>query len=216
MTTEYDQRDKRREYIASSLRRADLATKPTEQFAHWLEDAEKSGAIDATAMVLATTGLDGVPAARTVLLKHFDEQGFCWYTDYGSDKGQELANTPQACLLFYWRDLSRQIIIKGTVAKLDAESSDRYFLNRPEGSRLSAASSCQSSIVAGREDLQNAVEQLKQKYPSGDIPRPENWGGYCLTPTSFEFWQGREDRLHDRFKYSPKKSSKWDVDRLSP
>ncbi|MCG8382517.1 MAG: pyridoxamine 5'-phosphate oxidase [Gammaproteobacteria bacterium] len=216
MTDSQDQRDKRREYGSKPLRRINLFENPFEQFGQWLEDAEAAGAIDATAMTLATVDSQGMPSARTVLMKHFDEQGFCWYTHYLSQKGMELAENTKACLLFYWRDISRQVSIRGTVTKLPDSDSDHYFQSRPEGSRFSAAGSRQSSEVSSRGVLETAVDTLRKKHPSGDVPRPKNWGGYCLSPISLEFWQGRDDRLHDRFRYQLESSGHWVINRLAP
>lgn len=205
----------RREYVAQPLSRGDLATDPLQQFADWMQTATEYSPDDATSMTLATASKSGMPSARIVLLKHFDEQGFAWYTDYRSRKGQELAENPQAELMFYWYGLERQVRIQGRVEKLSEEQGKKYFNERPVGSRLSAAASHQSAVVDSRDTLEQAVTELEQQYPQGDIPHPQFWGGYRLIPTRFEFWQGRENRLHDRFSYDLI-DGQWQIDRLSP
>jgi len=208
----------RRDYTANTLSRTDLAALPTEQFEHWLQDARSAKLIDATAMVLATAGRDGQPHARVVLLKHFDAEGFVWYTYQASDKGQELAENSQASLLFYWRELERQVRIEGQVTQLDPKLADDYFYSRPDGSRFSAAASQQSQPVENRRVLENRVAALHQAHPDGQVPRPEVWGGYRITPVRLEFWQGRADRLHDRFIYTRANSddTQWAITRLQP
>jgi len=205
----------RREYVAEALQREDLQADPTAQFARWMEKATEVSPDDATSMTLATASKSGMPSARIVLLKHFDESGFAWYTDYRSRKGQELAENPQAELMFYWYGLERQVRIQGTVEKLPLEKGETYFNARPVGSRLSAAASHQSAVVDSRETLEARVEALQNAHPEGDIPHPEDWGGYILKPTRFEFWQGRENRLHDRFVYRLE-NGEWIIERLQP
>ncbi|MDQ7074641.1 MAG: pyridoxamine 5'-phosphate oxidase [Gammaproteobacteria bacterium] len=210
-----DQRDVRREYCAGELNRSDLDDNPREQFSLWLQQALEVGIEDATAMTLATADENGLPSARIVLLKHFDEFGFAWYTDYGSAKGHDLAVNPQAALLFYWPKLDRQVRLVGQVEKLPASEAEAYFHSRPLGSRLSAAASEQSRVVAHRSELEAKVVALEQQHPDGKVPRPERWGGYRLLPSTFEFWQGRKSRLHDRFAYRWL-NNHWQVERLSP
>lgn len=205
----------RREYIAQPLGREDLQDNPVEQFAQWMAKATEVSPDDSTSMTLATASKDGMPSARIVLLKHFGEEGFAWYTDYRSRKGQELAENPQAELMFYWYGLERQVRVQGTVEKLPIEQGKKYFDARPVGSRLSAAVSCQSAVVDSRETLETRVQDLQNSYPNGDIPHPEEWGGYILKPTRFEFWQGRENRLHDRFIYRLE-NDQWAIERLQP
>ncbi len=205
----------RREYIAEQIHRSDLEPDPFQQFGHWLEQASTLDPLDVTSMVLATASADGCPAARIVLLKHYDQQGFCWYSDYQSQKGQELSANPQAELLFYWRGLERQIRIWGQVERLPRADAEQYFSERPRGSQLSAAASVQSSVVESREQLEANVQALSQRYGEGDIPCPPHWGGYRLLPERFEFWQGRENRLHDRFVYSLQLDG-WHLVRLAP
>ncbi|MDE0364620.1 MAG: pyridoxamine 5'-phosphate oxidase [Gammaproteobacteria bacterium] len=216
MTGEYDQRSRRREYGVRSLRRSDLAADPVELFARWLQAATDSGAKDATAMALATAGPDGAPSVRIVLLKHFDGRGFCWYSDDRSRKGAELAENPRASAVFYWRDFDRQVRISGSVEKLAAETSEAYFLSRPEESRFAAAASVQSAPVGDRAALKRAVADLRARFPGGGPPRPAQWGGYRLCPDEFEFWQGRSGRLHDRFLYVPGGEGQWEARRLQP
>lgn len=205
----------RREYLAKPLCHSDLAADPVAQFAQWMEDAMAVTPDDATSMTLATANNQGMPSARIVLLKHFDQDGFAWYTDYRSQKGDDLSENPQAEIMFYWYGLERQVRIQGQVEKLSLEQGAKYFNERPLGSRLSAAASCQSHPVASREALEQAVRELEEKYPQGDVPHPEQWGGYLLRPSRFEFWQGRESRLHDRFQFNLR-DGEWKVMRLQP
>ena len=208
--------DYRREYEAEGLRRADLAADPFSQFATWLKEAEAACPQDATSMTLATADIDGKPAARIVLLKGFDEQGLVWYTDSRSDKGRQMAQNPQAALLFYWAPLERQVRITGTVEALPDETADAYFISRPKASQLSAAASAQSRVVADRAELEQRVVDLESSVGEGEVPRPRAWIGYRLQPDSFEFWQGRPSRLHDRLRYQLQTDASWQIDRLAP
>ncbi len=214
--TEKNLIEPRRDYSSDTLSRSQLAISPFEQFKTWLADARTAKLIDATAMVLSTADSDNQPHSRVVLLKEIDDSGFSWFTDQQSNKGQELDANPRASLLFYWRELERQVRIEGTVQKLSPEAADTYFNKRPEGSRFSAAASKQSHTVTNRDALAAAVKALHEKYPDGAVPRPERWGGYKLQPNRFEFWQGRDDRLHDRFIYTPSSDTQWHTQRLSP
>ena len=215
MSNNIDLGDVRRDYESTGIRKADLDQDPIVQFGRWLQDARDLKLIDSTAMTLATASNEGIPSARVVLLKHYDVDGFSWYTDSRSQKGQELAANPQAALLFHWRDLSRQIRVQGTVESLPTDGAESYFHSRPEGSRFSAASSKQSSIVDDRSVLENEVKRLNNLYPDGDVPRPESWIGYRLKPVYFEFWQGLVNRLHDRIVYQPADDG-WTMQRISP
>jgi len=208
--------EQRRDYSSDTLSGAQLSDTPVKQFENWLADARAAKLIDATAMVLGTCDANNQPHSRVVLLKAFDDSGFCWFTDQQSNKGQELQANPLASILFYWRELERQVRIEGHVQKLPSDDADQYFHSRPEGSRFSAASSHQSQAVSDRAQLEAQVAALHQQHPDGDVPRPERWGGYKLTPTRFEFWQGRDDRLHDRFIYTQPSGNAWQTQRLSP
>ena len=208
----------RRDYTANTLCRDDLSPTPIAQFAQWLDNARSAKLLDATAMVVATADKNGQPHSRVVLLKHFDNSGFVWYTYQDSDKGQQIAENPKASILFYWRELERQVRIEGEVTKLDPTLANEYFYSRPEGSRFSAAASKQSQPVSNRQELENQVAKLRLQHPDGNVPRPALWGGYQLNPARFEFWQGRADRLHDRFIYTRTVQAdvSWDIKRLQP
>ena len=210
-----NQRDVRRDYAQGELRRENIAQDPLQQFNAWLEDAQRAELVDATAMTLATVAANGQPSARVVLLKHFDAHGYAWYTGYGSQKGIELAANNKAILLFYWRELERQVRISGVVEQVPLEYSESYFASRPEDSRFSAAASEQSQVIAGRPELEAKVAELRGRYPDGNVPMPQTWGGYRLQPSEYEFWQGRVGRLHDRFRYQPAAGG-WQIDRLQP
>ena len=205
-----------REYEGQPLRRADLARDPLDQFAHWLHTVAEGGAKDATAMALATAGPDGAPNVRIVLLKRFDAAGFCWYTDYRSPQGLELAENPQASIAFYWREFNRQVRVRGRVEKLTAETSEQYFNTRPVESRFAAAASVQSAPITNRASLERALARLRRQHSGRAPPRPEQWGGYRLCPREYEFWQGRPGRLHDRFQYVRGPAEDWRVLRLQP
>jgi pyridoxamine 5'-phosphate oxidase len=205
----------RREYVAAGLNRADLAADPLAQFHHWMQQALEIHPDDATSMTLATAGADGWPAARIVLLKRFDADGFCWFTDYRSEKGEQLRRNPKAELLFYWRGLERQVRIRGHVEPLDHTQSETYFHQRPRGSQLSALASQQSHPIDHRRALEQRVAELDQAFAGDDIPCPPTWGGYRLIPERYEFWQGRENRLHDRFCYR-RNQNRWQIERLQP
>ncbi len=214
MSEQGDHHGERREY-AGALTRATLPEDPLVLFGAWLEAALEAGAKDATAMALATASRDGVPAVRVVLLKSHGPDGFVWFTDYASQKGRELEANPQASLAFYWRDFDRQVRVTGTVGRVPTEESQCYFDSRPEESRFSAAASAQSQTVADRATLEARVAELRARHPDGNVPMPEHWGGYALTPRAIEFWQGREGRLHDRFRYE-RTSAGWAIARLQP
>ena len=206
----------RRDYSASTLSANELAQTPLEQFRRWMKQARDANILDASAMALATADQAGQPHVRMVLLKRADVSGFVWFTYQQSDKGEQLVENPQASLLFYWRELERQVRIEGSVVTLNPKDADEYFYSRPEGSRFSAAASIQSAPIANRSELESKVSSLHQQYPDGNVPRPIVWGGYQLQPVRFEFWQGRDDRLHDRFIYEKNDEQSWRTQRLSP
>ena len=210
-----DHRGTRRDYRWGRLDRADLNDDPRQQLAAWLAAAQLSGNPEPTAMILATAGTDGQPSLRTLLLKHLDDEGPCWYTDSRSLKGQQLAVNPRASILFFWPELERQVRLDGLVKRLAPELADEYFATRPPGSRLAAASSHQSQPIASREELERRVEAVQARHPDGEIPRPPSWIGYRLEPTLYQFWQGRENRLHDRFQYTLEQGH-WAITRLMP
>lgn len=205
----------RQEYTKFSLDISDVHSSPFHQFKDWFEVAIKSDLFyDPTAFNLSTCGVDMLPSSRIVLLKSFDEKGFQFFTNYSSEKGIDLDENPFASMLFYWDKLERQVRIKGKVEKLSDLESDNYFNSRPYESRIGAIASSQSSVLDSKLSLEENILELKKKFPK-DPPRPNSWGGYIIRPDSFEFWQGRESRLHDRIKYS-KNESNWDIERLYP
>ena len=199
-----------------TLSRTDLAADPHQLFDQWMSDAQQAQIIDATAMTLATVDRNGQPHARIVLLKKFSNEGFVWFTHKHSAKAQQLAHTGKAALLFYWQALERQVRICGTVTEIVDTEASRYFYSRPEASRFSAVVSEQSTPVVNRRILEDKLQALQQKYPDGNIACPESWVGYRLKAESFEFWQGRPCRLHDRFHYSKEGINDWVSVRLCP
>ena len=188
---------------------------PVTQFTQWYEHAQAAVKHLPDAVALATATRAGQPSLRVVLLKSFDGHGFVFFTNYHSRKGRELARNPQATLLFHWGELARQVRIEGRVEKLPARESDAYFATRPRGSQLAAWASPQSAVIAGRGPLERRVAAFARKYPDG-VPRPPHWGGYRLVPEAFEFWQGGEDRLHDRILFRRARSGRWRIERLAP
>ena len=210
--------DLRKEYARAGLRRADLQDDPIAQFARWFEEAVATEAIDPNAMTLATAAADGAPAARIVLLKGFDARGFVFFTNYESAKARQLAENPRAALAFYWQALERQVRIRGKVERVSREESEAYFRSRPLGSRLGAWASPQSEVVANREVLERGLNAAREKFANGEVPLPPHWGGFRVVPTSVELWQGRPNRLHDRFRYTraDEVESGWKIERLAP
>jgi pyridoxamine 5'-phosphate oxidase len=203
------------EYRNLALDRDHLDDDPVIQFTRWMSEAEESGIEEANAFVVATADRNGHPSARTVLLKGAGPDGFDFYTNYQSRKAAEIEANPIAAAVFLWVPIRRQIRIEGTVSRVDPALSDAYFASRPPESRLASAASPQSKIVANREELEAALEEIRSRYPDGDVPRPASWGGYRIVPHTYEFWQGREARFHDRFLYS-RDGDRWQIERLAP
>ena len=208
-------RDVRREYKYATLSSAEIAKDPLDQFKRWMGEAEKAEIQDVTAMALATSDAQGQPTVRIVLLKGFDEAGFSWFSDGGSEKGQALAANPRAELLFHWRELDRQIRIRGSVVALSAAEADTYFYSRPLASQLAAATSQQSQPVDSRHELEQRYKALAAQHTE-QAPRPHAWGGFKLRPEAYEFWQGREGRLHDRLQFRRDVEQHWQMQRLQP
>jgi len=206
----------RREYKSRSLDWDNLLKDPIKQFSVWFEEAHKAGEYEPNAMALATADKSGQPSVRMVLLKGLEQEGFTFYTNYASQKGQELVSNPKGSLLFWWQTIERQVRINGTVQKVASNISDEYFDSRPIGSRLGAIASPQSQPINGRDVLEKNYEKAAEQLSNeGKIVRPDHWGGFVLIPEIFEFWQGRENRMHDRFKYTLS-SGHWAIDRLAP
>jgi pyridoxamine 5'-phosphate oxidase len=208
--------DIRKEYKLQTLNESEVAANPTGQFTKWWNDAIQSKIDEVNAFTLATATLQGKPSARIVLLKGYDERGFVFFTNYDSAKGIELANNPQASMVFFWKELQRQIRIEGSIEKVSAGESNEYFSSRPAGSRIGAWASPQSKIIKSRSEIEKNAEQYEHQYADGNIPRPPYWGGYRLKPELVEFWQGRPNRLHDRIQYTIQQNSEWKIDRLAP
>ena len=200
---------------AGELHRADVDPDPLKQFRRWYEEARAADIRAPEALALATAGASGAPSVRMVLLKGADEHGFSFYTGYVSRKASDLEANPRAALLFYWDPLGRQVRIEGTVERVPTQESDAYFATRPRGSQLAAAASHQSSVLAGRDELDERVAELEREYAGREVERPEHWGGYRLVPDTYEFWQHRDNRLHDRLRYRRHEGG-WAIDRLSP
>jgi pyridoxamine 5'-phosphate oxidase len=207
--------DLRREYARARLDEKDVSINPFDQFGRWLAEAQAAETVEVNAMVLATATPAGRPSARVVLLRGFDERGFVFFTDYRSRKGEELETNPRAALAFYWGELERQVRIEGTVTRTTIEESASYFRTRPMGSRLGAWTSYQSRPIGSREELEADLQEVERRFSGPEVPLPPHWGGYRVSPECFEFWQGRESRLHDRIRYL-RDGSLWKIDRLSP
>ncbi|NBP88033.1 MAG: pyridoxamine 5'-phosphate oxidase [Planctomycetia bacterium] len=209
--------DARKEYEQATLQEADVARDPLRQFTLWYEAAVAAKVPEPEAMTLSTATPEGRPSARIVLLRGYDDRGFCFFSNYNSHKGRELAANPYAALTFHWVEQERQVRIEGRVEKTSAAESDAYFFSRPSRSRIGAWSSPQSDVIPNRETLDELFKRFKEQYPDESaIPRPEHWGGYRLIPTRIEFWQGRPSRLHDRLQFSRDGEAGWKLQRLAP
>ena len=208
--------DIRKDYKLKSLLEKDVDANAIGQFNNWWQEAILSEIDEVNAMTLATASVEGVPAARIVLLKGFDERGFVFFTNYESFKGMQLAENPRACLVFFWKELERQVRITGLVEKVTEEESDTYFNSRPEGSRIGAWSSPQSQVIESREWLEERERTFTKDFSGKPLVRPAHWGGYRVKPVNIEFWQGRPSRLHDRIQYSLQSDNSWAIERLAP
>ncbi len=207
----------RREYLKGGLSRSNLHKDPLLQFAEWFGQAQKTEIADPTAMTLATVDKSGQPSQRTVLLKYFDGKGFVFFTNFESRKAKEIENNAKVSLLFVWLDLERQVMVNGTAVKISAAESAKYFMTRPKESQMAAWVSSQSHTLSSRQILLQKFQEMKRKIGEGKVPLPSFWGGYRVEPVEIEFWQGRKNRLHDRFLYTRKVDSKeWTIERLAP
>ena len=206
----------RKNYSQKNLSETDIEPNPTRQFDRWWQEAVASDIDEVNAMTLATASVDGIPSARIVLLKGFSENGFVFFTNYNSYKGKQLMENPKACLVFFWKELERQVRITGIVQKTSAQESDDYFYSRPAGSQIGASVSPQSTAIENREWLEKRYTEIEKKITESPIPRPDHWGGYIVKPVIIEFWQGRPSRLHDRIEYSLQENGNWKIERLAP
>jgi pyridoxamine 5'-phosphate oxidase len=216
MDTPIDPASSRYDHAASGLHRRDLDPDPIKQFANWFTTAVEAGIRDVNAMSLATATPDAQPFVRIVLLKGFDQNGFVFFTNYESEKGRQLDANPHAAMAFYWIELDRQIRITGSVAKTSAEESERYFHSRPAASQLGAWASPQSQVIEGRDVLETRLAEATKRFAGKPIPLPPYWGGFRVIPATIEFWQGRPNRLHDRFRYTLRPDGSWSLHRLAP
>ena len=214
---EKDLSNYRKNYKKSELTKASVPENPMELFQKWFYEVEEYGDVEeANTMTISTIGLDDFPKSRVVLLKRFTWEGFLFYTNYESEKGEAIAANPKICLSFFWYGMERQIIIKGVAEKTPENISDGYFESRPDGSKLGAWASRQSKVVSSRDELDDSLHSYEKKYKNKEIPRPKYWGGYLVKPVSIEFWQGRPNRMHDRIQYNLQENFDWKIERLAP
>lgn len=206
----------RKDYSLHSLNEDEVTESPIAQFAKWWEDAAASEIEEMNAMTVATANSNGMPDARTVLLKAFDDKGFVFFTNYNSAKSKQLDQNPHCCLLFFWKELERQVRITGEAERISLKESIDYFDSRPEGSKIGAWSSPQSMVVAGKAFLKETFDYYAERFKHGAIPKPPHWGGYRIKPVSIEFWQGRPSRMHDRILYTETAPGSWKTERLAP
>jgi pyridoxamine 5'-phosphate oxidase len=206
----------RKEYSHKTLIESEIESDPIKQFNTWWQDALEAKITEVNAMTLATASADGMPAARTMLLKGFSEKGFMFFTNYNSFKAQQLAENPKACLVFFWKELERQVRITGLVQKTTSEENNSYFYSRPKASQVGAVASPQSQVIESRKWLDDQYENLIRQLEAVAIERPPHWGGYIVQPVIIEFWQGRPGRLHDRIQYTILEDGSWKIERLAP
>ena len=211
-------RDRRIQYETAGLERSDRHDNPFTQWHAWYDQAAEAGVTEPNAMTVSTIGLDGVPDSRIVLARGVDNTGIVFYTNYASEKSEQLQKNPVASAVFAWLDLHRQVRVRGQVVQVPQQQSDEYFASRPRDSQLGAWASPQSQVISDRSVLTERLEQFRKQFDGSDVPRPPSWGGWLIAPTMFEFWQGRPSRLHDRFRYSRPNASAtaWTIERLAP
>jgi pyridoxamine 5'-phosphate oxidase len=206
----------RSEYSHKTLVESEIEADPIKQFNTWWQDALEAKISEVNAMIVATASADGMPSARTMLLKGFSEKGFVFFTNYNSYKGQQLAENPKACLVFFWKELERQVRVTGLIEKTSLEENDTYFQSRPKESQVGALASPQSQVIESRQWLDDRYKKLTDQFENTTIQRPEHWGGFLVKPVIVEFWQGRPGRLHDRIQYTILEDGGWKIERLAP